>query len=98
MTGLLILGVYLLGWAPASAVVARAMAAEFDDEVGAMEAVLGAMVGLFWPLFGFPAVVWWLARRETPIARRDRIAVERDSRVREQARTIARLEREAGIR
>lgn len=68
----------------------------------------GTPAPLLWPvvLVGLAAYspLWvaahgsrWLAERETPRERRDRLAVERDERVREQAETIRRLEREAGL-
>lgn len=50
------------------------------------------------PFWGSAHISRWLAGRETLTERRDRLDVERGARVREQAATIARLEREAGLR
>lgn len=89
---------YFAMWMISGAVATRKMADDFGDDVDFMTAAVGAGVGLLWPLMIFPFAIKWLATRETPAERRDRLAVERDTRVRAQARKIALLEREAGLR
>lgn len=86
--------VYLVGFLVAGTVITRNLACgrlEFAD------AVMGACAALVWPVLAVPGGLYLLAKMETPKERHDRLAIEKDARVREQAWRIAQLEREAGL-
>lgn len=101
-------GIYFVGFIVAGVIEQRICDKTWDNHKHCRHPFAGPEP-TFWPLVacfvlfiapfvGAGAISRWLAKRETPVERRDRLAIERDERVREQARTIERLEREAGIR
>lgn len=72
----LIPAIYWPTWLLTAVLVARHLAAEGRRRPKFIDACVGCAAAILWPIAIVPVTVLWLARRESPSERRERVARE----------------------